>query len=216
MLEITRLHGNLNDLSGVVNLSAIWAGNGPDQIVDALLKVLIHRLDLEFAAARLSGNSPMSATEMLRTASFEDGGQGTSTFPTQISTWLDAASPTAVFEAPNPLAPGRIFVVPLRIDPQSRIGSLIAASTRTDFPTKIEVLVLRIAVNQAAMALHEAQRALEQKQVALEFEQRVALRTAELVDANRQLLLLKDQLAAEILGMTRLNKYRTSLWTLAE
>jgi signal transduction histidine kinase len=216
MLEITRLHGNLNDLSGVVNLSAIWAGNGPDQIVDALLKVLIHRLDLEFAAARLSGNSPMSATEILRTSSFGDGGPSTSTFPSQISTWLDAALPMALFEAPNPMGPGRISVVPLRFDPQSRIGSVIVASTRAGFPTKIEILVLRIAVNQAAMALHEAQRALEQKQIAFEFEQRVAVRTAELVDANRQLMLLKDQLAAELQGMTRLHQFSTRLWAITE
>jgi C4-dicarboxylate-specific signal transduction histidine kinase len=216
MLEITRLQGNLNDLTGVVNLSAIWAGNGPEQIVDALLKVLIHRLDLEFAAARLSGNSPMSATEMLRTAPFEDGGQGTSTFPSQISTWLDAASPMARFEAPNPLRPGRISVVPLRFDPQSRLGSVIAASPRAGFPTKIEILVLRIAVNQAAMALHEAQRALEQKQIAFEFEQRVAVRTAELVESNRQLMLLKDQLAAELLAMTRLHQFSTRLWAITE
>jgi signal transduction histidine kinase len=216
MLEITRLQGNLNDLTGVVNLSAIWAGNGPEQIVDALLKILIHRLDLEFAAARLSGNSPMSATEMLRTASFGEGGPGTSTFPSQISTWLDAASPMALFEAPNPLGPGRISVVPLRFDPQSRMGSVIVASTRAGFPTKIEILVLRIAVNQAAMALHEAQRALEQKQIAFEFEQRVAVRTAELVDANRQLMLLKDQLAAELLAMTRLHQFSTRLWAITE
>lgn len=216
MLEITRLPGNLNDLSGVVNLSAIWAGNGPEQIVDALLKVLIIRLDLEFAAARLSGNSPMSATEMLRTAPFEDGGQGTSTFPSQISTWLDAASPMVQFEAPNPLGEGRISVVPLRFDPQSRIGSVIVASARAGFPTKIEILVLRIVVNQAAMALHEAQRALEQKQIAFEFEQRVALRTTELVDANRQLMLLKDQLAAELLAMTRLHHFSTRLWAITE
>jgi len=216
MLEITRLQGNLNDLSGVVNLSAIWAGNGPEQIVDALLKVLIHRLDLEFAAARLSGNSPMSATEMLRTAPFEDGGRIPSAFPTQISTWLDAASPMARFEAPNPLGPGRVSVVPLRFDPQSRLGSVIAASTRAGFPTKIEILVLRIAVNQAAMALHEAQRALEQKQIAFDFEQRVAVRTAELVEANRQLMLLKDQLAAELLAMTRLHQFSTRLWAITE
>jgi C4-dicarboxylate-specific signal transduction histidine kinase len=216
MLEITRLPGNLNDLSGVVNLSAIWSGNGPEQIVDALLKVLIFRLDLEFAAARLSGNSPMSATEMLRTAPFEDGEQGTSTFPSQISTWLDAASPMVQFEAPNPLGEGRISVVPLRFDPQSRIGSVIVASARAGFPTKIEILVLRIVVNQAAMALHEAQRALEQKQIAFEFEQRVALRTTELVDANRQLMLLKDQLAAELLAMTRLHHFSTRLWAITE
>ena len=122
----------------------------------------------------------------------------------------------ALFEAPNPMGPGRISVVPLRFDPQSRIGSVIVASTRAGFPTKIEILVLRIAVNQAAMALHEAQRAVEQKQIAFEFEQRVAVRTAELVDANRQLMLLKDQLAAELLGMTRLHQFSTRLWAITE
>ena len=216
MLEIKRLQGCIDDLIGVVALSEVWASREPGQIVDTLLRVLIRRLALEFAAARLSGNSPMSSAEVLRTASSGDDEQGTSTFPGQISTWLDAASPLMLFKAPNPLGPGRISVVPFRFDMQSRLGTLVVASARNDFPTEIEMLVLRIAVNHAAMALQEAQRALEQKRLAIELEQRVALRTAEFTDANRELMLLKDELATELLAMTRLHEFSTRLWAITE
>jgi signal transduction histidine kinase len=216
MMEVKRLQGCINDLIGVVALSAVWASHEPEQIVDTLLKVLIRRLALEFAAARLSGNSPISSAEVLRTASLGEGGESTSTLPSQISTWLDAASPMTPFEAPNPLGPGQIFAVQFRFDIQSRIGTLVVASARNDFPTEIEMLVLRIAVNQAAMALQEAQRALEQKRLGVELRQRVALRAAELTDANRELMLLKDELATELRAMTRLHEFSTRLWTITE
>ena len=48
-------------------------------------------------------------------------------------------------------------MVPFRFDSQRRIGTLLVAAARNDFPTEIEMLVLRIAVTQAATALHEAQ-----------------------------------------------------------
>jgi signal transduction histidine kinase len=210
MRDIKRLQGCINDLISVVALSAMW-GNEPRRIVGTLLKVLMRRLDLDFAAARLSGNSPVSSTEVLLSASLEDGEQATSTFPTPISDWLNATFPLTLFRAPDPLGPGWVTVVPFRFDLQSRIGTLVVASARADFPTEIEMLVLRIAVNQAAIALHEALRASEQKRIGIELEQRVALRTAELTDANRQLLLLKDELAAELRAMTRLHEISTHL-----
>ena len=215
MREIRRLQGCINDLIGVVGLSALW-GDEPQQIVRALLNVLIRRLDLDFAAARLSGNSPVSSTELLRTASSKSAEQDSSTFPGRISEWLDAAAPLRLFKAPNPLGPGRISVVPFRFDLQGRIGTLVVASARSDFPTEIEMLVLRIAINQAAIALHEALRKCEQERIGMELEQRVALRTAELVAANRQLLLLKDELAAELQAMTRLHEFSTRLWSIAD
>ena len=107
------------------------------------------------------------------------------------------------------MGPGRISVVPFRFDLQGRIGTLVVASTRADFPTEIEMLVLRIAINQAAIALHEALRKSEQERIGMELEQRVASRTAELMAANRQLLLLKDELAAELQAMTRLHEFST-------
>ena len=216
MLEIKRLQGCIDDLIGVVALSEVWASREPGQIVDTLLRVLIRRLALEFAAARLNGNSPMPSAEVLRTASRGDDGQGTSTLPSQITTWLDAASPLTLLRAPNPLGPGWISVVPFRFDTQCRIGTLVVASARNDFPTEIELLVLRIAVNQAAMALQEAQQALEQKRLGIELEQRVVLRTAELTEANRELMLLKDELATELLAMSRLHELSTRLRAITE
>ena len=216
MQEIKRLQERIDDLTGVAALSAVWASQEPQQIVDTLLEVLIRRLALEFAAARSTGSSPISSAEVLRTARSADGGQGTSTLPRQISTWLDGASAPIPFKAPNPLGQGHISVVPLRFDMPRRSGTLVVASARSDFPTEFEMLVLRIAVNQAAMAFQEAQRALEQKHLAIELEQRVALRTAELTDVNRQLRLLKNELATELLAMTRLHEFSTRLWAIAE
>jgi signal transduction histidine kinase len=214
MLDIKRLQGCINDLIAVVAVSAVWASHEPEQIVDTLLKVLIQRLPLVFAAARLAGNSAMPSAELLRTASSENGGQGT--LPPQISTWLDAAAPRMFFKAPNPLGRGQISVVPFRFDHQRRIGTLVVASSRSDFPTEFEMLVLRIAVNQAAMALHEAHRALEQENLAVELERRVVSRTTELLDVNRQLILLKDELATELLAMTRLHEFSTRSWEITE
>jgi C4-dicarboxylate-specific signal transduction histidine kinase len=66
------------------------------------------------------------------------------------------------------------------------------------------------------MALHEAQRALEQTHHSIELEQRVALRTAELTDVNRQLMSIKDELATELKSMTRLHEFSARLWAVTE
>jgi hypothetical protein len=216
MLEIKRLQGCINDLIGVVALSAVWASHEPAQIVDTLLEVLIRRLTLEFAAARLTGNSHISSAELIRTASSGLGAQRAPTLPPQISTWLEAAAPLMFFKAPNPLGSGDVSVVPFRFDMHRRIGSLVVAAARSDFPTEFEMLVLRIAVNQAAMALHEAQRALDQQHHSMELEERVALRTAELTDLNRQLTALKDESATELLSMIRLHEFSARSWAVTD
>ncbi|MDB6083178.1 MAG: sensor signal transduction histidine kinase, partial [Gammaproteobacteria bacterium] len=206
MREVKRLQGCINDLIGVVALSAVWASRDPEHIVDTLLRVLMQRLTLEFAAARVSGNSPSSSTEMLRAASSATPGRSTVAIPTSIMTWLDAASALTAFKAWNPFGIGEISVVPFRFGPHSHIGTLVVGSARPDFPTEIEMLVLRIAVNQAGMALHEAQRTVEQKSLGLELEERITSRTAELTNANRQLTSLKDELGTELRAMNRLHE----------
>jgi signal transduction histidine kinase len=194
MHQIEGLQASFNDLVDVLALSGMWAGIEPEQIRDSLLKDLIRRLGLEFAAARLSGNSPLSSAEVLRTAWTGDRGLAASPIPHQISAWLDARIPLIPFPAQNPLGPGRVSIVPFRFDSQGHIGTLVVASARNDFPTVTEMLVLRIAVNQAASAL----------------------RSAELADAMRQQPLLKDVLAAELLTMTRLHEFSTRLWAITD
>jgi signal transduction histidine kinase len=194
MRQIGGLQATFNDLIDLLAVSDIWADIEPEQIRDSLLKDLIRRLGLEFAAVRLSGNSPLSSSEALRTAWTGDRGLSPSSVPNQISTWLDARPPLIPFPAPNPFGPGRVSIVPFRFDPQGHIGTLVVASARNSFPTDTEMLVLRTAVNQAASAL----------------------RSAELADAKRQQPLLKDVLAAELLAMTRLHEFSTRLWAITD
>jgi len=76
----------------------------------------------------------MSATEILRTASFGDGARYVH-FPSQIRQRCSMRLRRwRCSEAPNPMGPGLISVVPLRFDPHSRIGRLIVASTRAAPP----------------------------------------------------------------------------------
>ena len=101
----------------------------------------------------------------------------------------------------------------------------MAGSQRADFPTEIEMLLLRVGINQAAMGLQEARLLSEQRQVAEELERRVVERTHQLEAANEELrkeisgrkraevelVALKDELATELTAMTHLHKFSTRL-----
>jgi C4-dicarboxylate-specific signal transduction histidine kinase len=95
---------------------------------------------------------------------------------------------------------------------QGSINDLIV-SDPIGLASKLENPVLRIAV-EAATAQHGVQ--LEQQRIAMELGQRVALRTAELTEANRQVMILKDELAAEISATTRLHEFTTRLRAIDE
>ena len=101
----------------------------------------------------------------------------------------------------------------------------MAASRRSDFPTLVEMLLLRVAANEAATGLQEARRSSEQSRAARDLEQRVVERTEQLTAANEELrrqiaerkraeaelVALKDELAADLVGMSRLHELSTRL-----
>ena len=59
-------------------------------------------------------------------------------------------------------------IAPFRLGLQDEVGVFVAGSQRAGFPTEIEMLLLRVAANQAAMALQEARRLSEQRRAAEE------------------------------------------------
>jgi PAS domain S-box-containing protein len=105
------------------------------------------------------------------------------------------------------------------------LGVALAASQRSDFPTKDEMLLLRVAGNAAAIGIQEARVLNAHRRAADELERRVAERTAQLTAANEELsreiverkragdaaLVLKDALAFELSTMTRLHELTTRL-----
>jgi PAS domain S-box-containing protein len=91
------------------------------------------------------------------------------------------------FVVPHPAGEGEIAIASFSLGLQDEIGVLVAGSERSDFPTDIERLLLRVATNQAGIGLQEARRSGEQKRVAEALERQVAERTTQLMAVNEEL-----------------------------
>ncbi len=82
-----------------------------------------------------------------------------------------------------------ISIVPLQLGLQGELGLIAAGSQRANFPEQSERLLLSVAANQAVIGLQEARLLREQRRVSSELDQRIALRTKELAEANEELQL---------------------------
>jgi hypothetical protein len=149
--------------------------------------VLLAMLRLDFVYARLSDVVNASPIEMIRltqrrnlNAQAEEVGQA-------LNRWLGGVPCTSLCVVPNPIGEGEISIVPLRLGLQNEASVLVAGSQRADVPTAIEMLLLRVAVNQAAIGLQGARRLSEQRRAAQELEQRVVERTSQLTAVNEEL-----------------------------
>jgi PAS domain S-box-containing protein len=183
--EIRSLKACINDLISVLALPALWTGREPGQIITTLLDVLWSILRLDLAYARLSDSLGASPFEVVR---MRDSG---ATAPPQeidqmMVRWL-TKEPSRSFVMPNPIEEGELSATLLPLGLQHRVGVLLAASQRTDFPTETEKLLLQVAANQAAIGLEEARHLSEQRRVAEELDRRVAQRTGQLTAVNEEL-----------------------------
>jgi GAF domain-containing protein len=142
-----------------------------------------------------------------------------------LEQWLTSDLPPSSAVAPSPVGEGTLTIALFPLGLLEEIGILIVGSARPDFPTKIEMLLLRVAVNQAAIGLQESRSLREQKRAAAELERRIAKRTLQLTAANESLreevierkraqeesIVLKDELAEELAAMKRLYEFTSRL-----
>ncbi len=63
---------------------------------------------------------------------------------------------TTLARTPNPVGDGEVSIVLLGLGIEGEAGVLVAGSRRDDFPSNTEVLLLRVAANQAEMGLRAA------------------------------------------------------------
>jgi PAS domain S-box-containing protein len=185
--EIKRLQGCINDLISVQALPAIWSGQESSQIISTLLDVLVRVLQLDFAYGRTSGEMDGAPGEFIRVTQRRKPQVQAADVGRAFTGWLSADRPFAPFIAPNPLGDGNVSVAPFRLGLQNEIGILVAASSRTDFPTRTEMILLRVAVNQAVIALQASRLLSEQRRVAKDLERRVVERTEQLTAADENL-----------------------------
>jgi len=175
----------INDLIVVMALPAMWTVRDPSKIAETLLDVLVRMLRLDFAYVILRESVAETVIERVRSA------ESTNVEPEVISRalgrWLKGEIPGQRALVPNPAGNGTVSLAVFRIGVQDELARFIAASTRPDFPTNTEQLLLQVAMNQAAIGLQEARRLREQHLATAELERGVAERTTELAALNEKL-----------------------------
>ena len=199
--EVTQLRGCLNDLVSTMALPALWAGGEPALIADTLLDALVAMLHLTVVAARVTDPDSGRITNVVRIA---DALRGTSR-AAPIAAAIRSSLGSSRSPLPDRLSVGGfdLTVASALLGLNGEIGTVIAASERSNFPVQTERLLLDVAVNQAAIGLQQAMLLRAQKRVAAELDERVAQRTTELAtatDALRELHLEMSRAAQVATG----------------
>src|SRR6266852_4462645 len=185
--EIKRLQSCINDLISVLALPAIWSGSESSQILGTLLDVLLTMLRLDFAYARLGDASEGPPIEVVRLSGHRHSSVQPRQFGQALDRWLTGDQAASGCVVPYPGEEGEVSIASFSLGLQHEGSVLVAGSRRTDFPTEVEGLLLRVAANQAGIGLQEARRSGEQKRIAEMLEQRVAERTRRLTAVNDEL-----------------------------
>src|ERR1700687_1591520 len=193
--EVKRLQSCINDLISVLALAAIWSGSESRQMLGTLLESLLAILRLDFACARLNDSIDGSPIQVVRLAQRRHPSAQPQEVGRALGRWLSGDQTASRFVIPNPAGEGEVAIASFSLGLQDEVGVLVAGSRRADFPTDIELLLLRVAANQAAIGLQEARRSGEQKRVAAALEQRVAERTRQLTTVNEELRRSENYLA---------------------
>ena len=204
--EIHQLRLALRDLVALSTLPAAWVGREPQVIAIGLADVLFAALCLEGVFVRLSDPNGR-ATDAAR----DNGWNG-------LTAWLDrhvhrrdAGTHRVIVENDGTAPRDRGFVVPVGFDGTG--GVVAVVSTRDDFPTEMEQLLVSIAANHAAMAFQSAQRVNDLRraekrlrQARDDLELKVAERTSELRRTSAELQTILD---ASPMGMVLVRRDQT-------
>jgi PAS domain S-box-containing protein len=161
--EVRRLEGCVNDLTSILALSSLWSGRDAAHVVSTLLDALHRMLRLDFAYARLSETGGDPAIEMVRATVPGGPSAGPREVGAALARSWTAGVLSAVARVPNPIGDGEVSIVPFRLGLEGDAGVLVAGSGRGDFPTRTEMLVLRVAANQAGIGLRETRVLGEQR-----------------------------------------------------
>jgi PAS domain S-box-containing protein len=179
-------------LVSLLALPAIWSGHEPSQIGRTLLAALVGMLRLDFAYLRLLDSVGGAPVEMAQVAQQRNLNAQPEEIGRLLDPCLTGQPPTSSFLVPNPVGEGKVSIAQRCLGLQDEMGVLVVGSTRVDFPTETERLLLDVAANQAVMGLQEARRLNEQRRVAEELDRRVAQRTRELMEREAKIRRLVD------------------------
>jgi formate hydrogenlyase transcriptional activator len=155
--EIRRLQGCVNDLVSLMALPAMWAGCDSEQVLTTLVDVLTGMFQLDLTYGRLRPrDSDHGSFETVRSVAGTAIPQRPEDVGRALAPWLEGDSPSSGWQVPNPVGSGEIAISRFWLGLGEPAGAVVVGSRRADFPTSVEALLLRIAVNQAILALQAA------------------------------------------------------------
>ena len=189
--EISRLRRCINDLTSILTLPAMWAGQDSSRVTTTLLDALVRMLDLDFAYARSADPADESPREWIRSAASITHPPEAHEVGLSLEPYLAAETSTASFRINNPVAAGTASIAVFHLGVQESVGAFVAASRRPEFPTETERLLMQVAANQAAIALQEARR-VARRDAGIEIE-RTHIRT-ELQESEERFRQMADSI----------------------
>src|SRR5260370_36196415 len=148
--ESVALRTALRELVALSTIPAAWVGREPPIIAAGLADVLVGSLQLDFAFVRLCDPKGGAAIEVTR-------GHAWKAFPQWLRTHSGGFGQFARREIVADVGgeePWRGVVIPVGVS--AAAGLVAAASTRTDFPSETDQLLLSVAANHAAAAFQNA------------------------------------------------------------
>jgi PAS domain S-box-containing protein len=207
--EIRQLQACINNLVSVMALPALWDGQDPGQLVVTLLEALIRMLHLDFVRAQLNNPENGLPTVVIRFA--HQHREATCSEEKNNAFDRSSADDTllGLINVTDPAGIGEIQAASLKLGLQDEFGVLTAGCRRPDFPTKLEMLLLGVAANQAAIGLQKHRLLSEQRRASVELELRV-------IDRTRQLTALNESLKKEIVDRKRAEVEQRKLASLVE
>jgi signal transduction histidine kinase/CheY-like chemotaxis protein len=146
--EQAQLRRCIRDLVALSAIPAVWSGQKPVDIAESLADLLLSVLRLELVYVRLNLAPQSAAIEAARGRHPEVSRRG-GEIGRALDPWLEDGE--AARSIPNPVGDGTLRLAVLPIGRDGRGGVVAAGSSQPDFPTELDRLLFRVAVNQAAL-----------------------------------------------------------------
>jgi AraC-like DNA-binding protein len=185
--EVRRLKDCIGDLLSVSAIQAISRGSEPGHIIGALLEVLVGTLRLHLAYTEFKLADTGFPIALARFSQPPKSDKLPPAIRTPVDAWLNDKTRTSPFVVSCRSRDGDLSLALVSLGLHTEIGWLLVCSSRGDFPTPTERLILGVAANQAVIGLQQTQLQAEQTRVAQELDRKVRQRTKELGTANAEL-----------------------------
>jgi signal transduction histidine kinase/ActR/RegA family two-component response regulator len=145
----------IRDLVALSAIPAVWSGRSGSAIAESLADLLLStlRLDLVYVRVNELGDQPSEAARSLSGSSLSASEVGRHLAPWLAGSVGGAVDPLVI---PSFDGKGRLRLAVAAMGLDGKAGLAAVASRQPDFPNELDRLLLRIAVNQAA--LREADR----------------------------------------------------------